>query len=484
MESAVLPGSDDNSAEKRDCRRRRMVHFVFVILATSLAIVFVAAGLKRASRSTLWLDEVHALQQSRRGESYGRLLVRGPAGQMSPAPLSYVFEKILDDVRRPARYLGLSPFAYYRLFSIGPTALLGLLACFVVWTRIRRNAPGVYALQALLMAGSLGAFYFQHDVFHYATEMRPYALWNSLWFLALVLSTCRCSPPIQAVVLTLTAMAATATVLQIFALGLALAIVMRMEGAEWKKTFGQGLEILLVPSIVALYYSLRTAQWSFETYGSWSGFLKFWLRSAFGFWIITGAACALVWAKRDLRRYAVGPTAMILLLLVGPVAFFAASQKGMVYSPRHYMYWGLAWPAALMVLALAAPAVLAGRARNLRIAACILVVAVAALNITGGLKRRVKEYPPGRAGTAFLQAGSEIREFLRTERPAFIRHDPAMDPVLVYNLQLLAEWIPVSFPGAHSSGREVLIRQRGTELVAVILKEPASNDLARIPVPP
>lgn len=126
----------------RDCRRRRAVHCLFLILVVSLAIAFVGAGLKRASRSTLWLDEVHALQQSRREESYERLLVRGPAGQMSPAPLSYVFEKILDGVRRPMRFLGISPFTYYRLSSICATALLGLIACFVVWTRIRKNAPG------------------------------------------------------------------------------------------------------------------------------------------------------------------------------------------------------------------------------------------------------------------------------------------------------------------------------------------------------
>lgn len=402
---------------------------------------------------------------------------------MSPAPLSYVFEKMLDDLRAPTRYFGLSPFAYYRVASIGATALLGLIACFAAWTRIRKNETGVYALQAVLLVGSLGTFYFQHDVFHYATEMRPYALWNSLWFLALVLSTCRFAPGLQAGVLTLAALAATATVLQIFALGAAFLLVTRMEGSDWKTTLVGGLKIVLVPSIVALYFSMRTGQWAYETYGSWSGFLWFWVRSALGFWVISAAACALVWSKRPLWRYATGPTTLVVLLILGPVAFYAASQKGMVYSPRHYIYWGLAWPVALMVLSLAAPTVLAGRLRNLKVAGCILAMGLAAVNVTGGLKRRVKDYPPGRARPTFLEAGGEVRESLRAERPACIRYDPAIDPVMAFNLRLLAEWIPVAFPDARVSARELLIRQSGSVLVAT-LGESFSEDLAKIPIPP
>jgi hypothetical protein len=461
----------------------KWLHAIFFFLAVLLAIVFIEAGLKRASRNTLWLDEAHALEQSRREDSYGRLLLHGPARQMSPAPLGYVFEKGLDDIREATRYFGLTPFAYYRLASIGATASLGLLACFVIWTRIRKNEPGICFLQALLTLGSLGAFYFQHDVFHYAAEMRPYALWNSLWFLALVVSTCRCAWPMQAMVLTLTALSATAAVLQIFALGLASALVIMGAGAGWKKSTREILQIFAVPSIVALYFSLRTSHWAFETYGSWPGFLKFWLRSSFGLWLVTGMAAALAWFKRPLWHYATGPTAMVALLLLGPVAFFAASQKGMVYSPRHYMYWGMAWPVALMVLALAAPSLVAGRRRHLKIAACVLVMAVAVLNTASTLQRRVKEHPPGRFRPAFLETGSAIAGFLKEERPAFIRHDPAMDPVLAFNLQLLAEWIPVSFPHAKPSSRQLLMRESGPELVGSIV-ESASDDLAKIRVSP
>ena len=472
----------DGATDPRDSRRRRAVHVLFLLLTVGISIAFVGAATKRASRNTLWLDEAHALQQSRRGESYGQLWVKGPAGQMSPAPLSYVFEKILDDARGATRYFGLSPFAYYRLSSIAATALLGLAACLAVWTRIRRSEPGVYALQALLMTASLGAFYFQYDVYHYASEMRPYALWNSLWFLALVLATCRAAPALQSVVLTLAALTATATIMQLFALGAALVLVHKMEGAGWKATLIAGLKVLLAPALVAAYYSLRTEQWTFESYGSGIGFLKFWLRSCFGFWVITLGACALVWSRRSLRPQAIGPTAMVALLLLGPVAYFAASQKGMVYSPRHYLYWGLAWPAALATLALAAPTVLAGRGRNLKIAGCILVMAVAALNVAGGMKRRVKEYPEGRSRPDFLAVGSETGDLLRKERPSFIRHDPAMDPVLAYNLRLVAEWIPVRFPDARPSDRELWIRESGPRLDAQITSEPLPDNLARIPV--
>jgi len=96
----------------------RFNHMFFIAAIVLFAAFIFVAQKKQAQLKPLWLDEVHGLYESVRGASVSGLILHGAKGQGSPSPLDYLLLKILDGVRRPARYFYLPPQVYFRLQSI------------------------------------------------------------------------------------------------------------------------------------------------------------------------------------------------------------------------------------------------------------------------------------------------------------------------------------------------------------------------------
>src|SRR5258706_4470898 len=188
-------------------------------LVASLALMtlaFFGLGLYRANRSTLRGDEMLALTTVWEEQPVGDLLVHGARGQTSPAPLLYLGDKLSNAVKRPLRYLGLTPPGYFRLPTLILTSGLLFATGLLLAMRIRGGIPIRFAL---LLAG-LAVYAFHPKVFSFAGTERPYGLWNGLWLLT---TASLLGPPplrhIPLVLLSLLAATATASCFQILPLG-------------------------------------------------------------------------------------------------------------------------------------------------------------------------------------------------------------------------------------------------------------------------
>src|SRR4029079_2034365 len=142
------------------------------------------------------------------------------------------------------------PQGYHRLPSIVLTAGLAAAGVLAVSLQFTREAVEIRLAQQVLAASALALYLFNPIVHHYASEVRPYAFWNTLWFLALALVL---NPKPRAAllgpVLTLMSFSATATCFQLAALGTAFLIVAKEQGRPWKEVVRDGLAVFLVPTL-------------------------------------------------------------------------------------------------------------------------------------------------------------------------------------------------------------------------------------------
>jgi len=141
---------------------------VAAIAVISLHVVY------RAAHKPFWFDEaVEVLESS--SQPYSSILLDGPARQCSPAPLYYVFQKLV--VARAS--ISQSILTSYRAVSIasGVSTLVLLLIWFT-----RRLGPSWGVLSVMTLA-------FGPQFLRYAAENRPYMLWVFLFTAALILTS-------------------------------------------------------------------------------------------------------------------------------------------------------------------------------------------------------------------------------------------------------------------------------------------------------
>ena len=362
------------------------------------------------------------------------------------------------------------------------TALLGLAGFLVVARKFDRTVPGTLIFQSYLSLGALAVFYCDGLVFHQAAEARPYALWNSLWFLALCLILAEAPKVWLGTVLVLMAATATASFFQVAALAAAGALRDFSGKRPWRETLLDGLKVYALPAAIAVTYTLRGEKWEYggPEWGTWTMFFSFWFRRSAPAWIFAGAAAVWTWLRPNLRRYAPAPTAIVLLLLTAPGVYWITRQRGFFFSPKQYMYLSAAPAVALLILALSAPAWAAQRSRRILASALCLSMVLASF----GWVASKRGPAPGTWTMEPLQAGSLFRQFLEGERPAALRCEPDVLRSFSGNLQLVAEWIPVAYPASPRGRMEVWFRAHAG-IVEVMVAEPGAlpEGLERIPVP-
>ena len=255
-------------------------------------------------------------------------------------------------------------------------------------------------------------------------------------------------------------------------------------GRPWRTALVDALKLHALPAAVAVYYALRGTAWEFlgPEWGTWGSFFQFWFVRSLPAWVFGAGAAALFWARPELRKHATASTAILLLLLLAPVGFWITRERGFLFSHKQYIHLAAAPPAALLALALSAPA---WATRPGRRAAAQLFCA---LTVAAGLGWVAWKWGPalGTYRTPLLEAGSPFRRALAAERPAAIRFEPDSDPVPTFerNLNLIAEWIPVVHPDAPKGTREVWIRVDWGALTAEFAEPGVLPErLRRIPVP-
>jgi len=145
--------------------------------------------------------------------------------------------------------------------------------------RNKKTGARPHLFQIIFLLGVLALYYFMPQNFHFSIEMRPYALWNSLWMVSMVLFMFYEERRwLLSVCLTLLAMTATASIFQLFACAASFLFIKLFNKEKWSDVLKSGLQIFTIPMLVCLYYVLGTTQtWNYgkaERY--WGEFFYFW----------------------------------------------------------------------------------------------------------------------------------------------------------------------------------------------------------------
>src|SRR3989338_430297 len=167
----------------------KVVLVIFLLIIFILLFTFFCSQLLDASNKPLWRDEWFGLKVSVGSASYAGLLLRGAAGQATPAPLDYLAVKFFDQIKEAVNYFSLPPRAYFRLFS-NLAALFGLLlivALFALDIQRLERSRGEQLAYFFLLICVLVAYLYNEFLYFFAAEARPYALWTILWFMSAAL---------------------------------------------------------------------------------------------------------------------------------------------------------------------------------------------------------------------------------------------------------------------------------------------------------
>lgn len=332
---------------------------VFIILASGISLFFFMKAVNGAKHKELWMDEINGL--SSRSASYHDILVAGLASQVSKHPLDYVGQRLFDIVGKPLLSERMPKNVYFRLNSIIYNWFSGLLIIFVVYFRMKKDPSNylVFLGQILCLLFALLIYYFWPYNFYHTIQMRPYALWNSLWLtvLGLFFVTKRFSWPLI-VLLSLLAATAGAAFFQLCCLAVGFLVIRQIRKNDLKDTMVILVKAFSVPLMVSLYYILIDAGQRYVWYSDFDKYLK----EFFQFWLdkemvpilsAVGLLFTIQW--EELRDYAVVFLTMLFLYLVSPFINYLVLVKGVFFSSRHYLYYDLIYPLFFINMALILP---------------------------------------------------------------------------------------------------------------------------------
>jgi hypothetical protein len=458
-------------------------YWALLVLLTG---AFGMAALRIAPYKAFWLDEYHSLDASIRSARLGQLIVAGAQGQGSPAPLDYLLVKGLDGARAAVRYFGLQPAAYYRLVAFAATLIPAFLVGSIARSRWDfQSPPGIFVSSLILFAVFAGLYRAMST--RYIVEMRPYAMWQGLWYLALV---CFFSPrrlrAASVPVLCLLAFTATASLFQILALCVSFAAVRLALGDGQKQVAQEAACLFAAPACISLYYCLRTEHWPYQAaeYGTWPTFLMFWCSKHNVLVLVSSvAATALAWHQPRTRAFAVPGLATAVLYLMGPFIFFLTRRQGFFFASRQYFYYELAFPIFFLTVARCYPALVPswrpGRLATLRTAVLAFAAFVAIRYCATGLAWVADAFHPRDHGIGvFVDPRGEVRKLLDSELPlAFVVSDRERSASA--NTRMVADWLPVQYPNL-PQGRQVVLLwsfpQDRAEVVCVSARLPSGGE--------
>lgn len=434
----------------------------FLVALPLLALVFFGLGLHRANRTTLRGDEIVSLMDYAHERSLKDMILKGVAPQVSPAPLLYLADKGVYEMKASVGYFGLTPPGYYRLPSLLLVTLLGSAAALALAVHLRTQ--GGTTIQYFLVLAGLAAFFFHPKAFAFAGTERPHAFWNALWLFLLAWLLVRPpAPRVPLAILCLMAATATASCFQILAVGIALVIVRRIEGRPLKEILKEGALLLAAPAAIGVYYALKSVPAAYEEreIGEVAPhFFKFWLWTNLHVWIAGAGMVALVIARPKLRAHAIPPVALAALLLLVPLTFALSHSRGFSLVSRQYLWTTTAVPLALFFAAVGWPELRpTPLLRGLAVAASAAIVAGSAwVSIAKPPRNDSREL-------RLLEKDSPLMLRLKTNRPALLCPS-SMEAIEQRNLQLIYEWMKLRYPGLPGGRSHVLIRIQNGRLEA------------------
>jgi hypothetical protein len=340
----------------------RSVVIVGVLLVV-IAAFFSFQSVKRSQAKNFWFDETSALSTSVRPVSLKTLLISGAPHQFSSQPLDFIFVKIFDQARDSRLAAKIPHNVYYRLNALFWTLFSGLLISFLFLFHLSGKSEDrwIFWAQSLCLFAGMVSYYFWPSNIYYSTEMRAYALWNALWFMLAALIMLDNRPRWSVlVVAVLLSMTASAAVLELFFLGLSRFIFMMHDRQKFWVAVQDGLNIFLIPALIAIYYSSKNSfpdfpQHSPDVYRDYMmSFIAFWGEQ----WKVpffSGLGILLTASAPRWRGCSAVFLTMLFLYISAPVLNFVILAKGVFFSGRYYQYYHLIVPFFFLALALVLP---------------------------------------------------------------------------------------------------------------------------------
>ncbi len=322
---------------------------------TWLAVMVVAAVLltglcnildqmRHAEGKEFWLDEKVGLYSTMQKNSYLGLLAKAAAkSEANAAPLDFLGLKMLDAIKTSVGSFGLSDRVYYRLWA--NMAMIGcgiVIVCIFAGDIVRQaTAQDIKILQLLLLFFLPLTYLYRPLPYYYAAEARPYALWFALWLISIAVCL---RPQINKLLLTfmlsLLAMTMVGSIFQIVAVAAAFGMVQaRQKG--WQQAVLETLQVSIIPLALAVYYAYPAS------YGhgimeprslSWSRLMQWWGRES-GIIPLLLLAIGSFGLSGQTRPMSLGPLAVLLVFLMGPLILMMTLSRGYFYTERQYIYY-------------------------------------------------------------------------------------------------------------------------------------------------
>ena len=332
---------------------------VFITISLAITVSFVQQCFVRAEHKDLWNDEIASLRNTceRPESTFLYIFLNGSPGQVSPAPLDYLLLKGFYEIREKVHSFGLSTNVYYRLNSIFSNVISGFVIVMILFWHVRKNMTNflVFVLQMVSLLLALGIYLYWPFNFLYSVEMRPYALWNSLWFssLALFLLYKGFRKP-MAVLFIVLAMTVTASVYQLLSFILGFWIVKLLDREKWSSIFKITLKYFTAPmALNAYYYLLRRIHYGYAPEYSYE-FMHFWThKEMIPILSVTGILMTIFF--KELRHHLIIFSTILILYLMSPLINYISMAHGYFFSSRHYIYFDLIYPIFLIHLTLSLP---------------------------------------------------------------------------------------------------------------------------------
>ena len=344
---------------KENSRGLRIVTFIFVLILFSISLLFVFKAFKAAEKKDIWLDEAVALRETVRNYRVN-LIISGGQGEGSPAPLDYIVVRVLDMIRLKVKTFYLSFNVYYRLSSIFANCISGFIAALFVFLHIKKKSHNyiILLMQVVFLYFAVIVYYFWPFNFQYAIELRPYALWNSIWFMLLVDFLLKGQFKWEfRNLLILLAATQTAAVFQMASFAVGYLVFRIVEKEDIKEIMKKILKTFFIPFCVSLYY-ISCKQSGFNYAAGFDVYLK----QFFDFWltkemipVLTITGMLLTVGYKNMRHVTTVFFVMFLLYLVSPIINYVILSHNFFFSSRHYIYYDLVYPIFLISFAVMLP---------------------------------------------------------------------------------------------------------------------------------
>ena len=338
----------------------RWIAYLGVISILTISGMFVFSAIKISYSKDFGRDETFGLEGTVQRQSYKLFLTWGARGQGSASPLDYIFIKALDEMWQKS-FSNIPHNVYYRLNSIFWDLTAGLLVAFLFFIYFYRKTENswILVMQLGLICMALFIFYFKSYNMHFATQMRPYALWNSLGFVMLGIFMLRGASIWVLVAGVLLAFTSSGALLQIPALAFCRFLLRIVDQESVVDALKETLAIFTLPVLVAGYYASHADKFIYVTtpadYQKYTDeFYSFW-KSKGRIPLVSGIGILLTIWNRQWRGCTAVFLMTFLLYWLAPVINKNILSSGFFFTSRQYLYLDLIYPFFLLMLALVLP---------------------------------------------------------------------------------------------------------------------------------